>query len=432
MRNIVLIISSLIWLASSDVLGQDLQYYFVDDIYQRSYTNPALNNEKTAMIATGLSFNIGTDGPVYNDLLRKTVDGTFVLDPANGIEEMGPENNIWGGGSVHIIDASVDFKVFRISAGHAWKTNGFLQYSRDLAEIAAFGNGPYVGETKALGPAYDYINYNEIYLGMQRYIGPVSVGARIKRLSGVQAIQTENRKIDITTDDEIYALDVSSDYVVNSAGALDYFQLDSFDITYKSFSFDNFTSGNTGWAFDIGASVDLGDRIEVSLGVLDMGSITWDTDAKTLTSKKDQTFTGIDLSQYIGTDDDIIVEDSIRALLDFKETEGEFTSSLPTQVYLGGRLKLSDTWTVGALFHTTTFNEVSRTALALNATAKWKIVSAGVQYTARSESAFNIGINGSLKLGPVVGFLTMDNILAISDPKAVHYASFRAGLSISI
>lgn len=412
--------------------SQDLQYFFVEDTYQRSYTNPALLKEKTAMIASGLSTNIGTDGPVYNDLISKNEAGRFVLDVENGLENMSEQNNIFGGGSVHIIDASVDLKVFRVSAGHAWKANGFLQYSKDLAEIAAFGNAPYIGETKSIGPAYEYINYNEIYVGFQRYVGPVSIGARVKKLSGVQGIQTVNRKINITTDEEIYALQVESDYIVNSAGTLDYFQLDSFDLSYQSFSFDNFMSGNGGWAFDIGASMDLGDRVELSVGLLDIGSITWDQEATTLTSQRNQTFEGVDITQYIGTDDEIIVEDSIRALLDFEETQGSFSTTLPKQLYMGGRLRLTDMWTVGALLHTTTYQEKARTALALNATAKWKMIRLGVQYTARSEGYFNIGMNGSLHLGPVVGFVTADNIIAAASPLGVQYASFRAGVTVSL
>jgi len=86
--------------------SQDLQYFFVEDTYQRSYTNPALLKEKTAMIASGLSTNIGTDGPVYNDLISKNEAGRFVLDVENGLENMSEQNNIFGGGSVHIIDAS--------------------------------------------------------------------------------------------------------------------------------------------------------------------------------------------------------------------------------------------------------------------------------------------------------------------------------------
>ena len=429
--RLIVLFSSFITIVAP-LAAQDLQYFFVDDVYQRSYINPALNNEKTVMLASGLSTNIGTDGPVYNDLISKNDDGRIILDSEKGLASMNAQNNIFGGATVHTIDASVDLKVFRVSAGHAWKANGFLQYSKDLAEIATYGNAPYIGQTKAIGPAYEYTNYNEIYIGIQKYVGPVSIGARVKRLSGVQAIQTANRKIDITTDEEFYALQVESDYTVNSAGTLDYFELDSFDISTQKFSFDHFMSGNGGWAFDVGASFDLGDRLELSLGILDLGSITWDKDAKTLKSKKNQTFDGIDLTSYIGTDDDILVEDSIRALLDFEETSGAFSSTLPSQMYLGARLQLSDMWTVGALLHTTNYQEKTRMALALNATTKWKILRLGVQYTARSEGFFNIGLNGALHIGPVIGFLTADNILAIPDPFGVKYASFRAGVSVSL
>jgi len=432
MRILTIIIGLLILLSASST-AQDLQYYFVDDTYQRSYTNPALTNDNTLHLASGIAGSLGTDGPAFGSIASKDTEGKYTLDLQQAIDMMKPSQFIFGSQSIHTLDVSVDLKVFRISAGHAWKAHGILQYSRDLAEVATYGNAPYIGETKSIGPAYEYMNYNELYIGFQKYVGPVSVAARVKRLSGVQGLQTTASKIDITTDDEFYALTVDTDYTVNSAGGtLQYFDIDSLDVNLSRLSFDNFLSGNSGWAFDLGASMDLGDRLEVSLGLIDIGKINWDTESTELTSTKVQTFEGIDLTDYVLTDDDILLEDSIRALLDFEEKASTFSTTLPRQIYLGGRLRLSDTYTVGALLHTTTYQDKTRTALALNATATWGIARLGLQYTARSESAFNIGINGSLHVGPAIGFFTFENILALRQLTDTQYAALRLGLSVSI
>jgi len=161
-------------------------------------------------------------------------------------------------------------------------------------------------------------------------------------------------------------------------------------------------------------------------------STYWDTNATQLSSKKVQTFDGIDLTDYILTDDDIVLEDSIKALLDFEEQSATFSTALPRQVYVGGRLQLSDTYTVGALIHTTTYQDKTRTAIALNATATYGVARIGLQYTARSESAFNIGANAALHIGPVIGFMTFENILALTDLTKTRYAAVRAGISVSI
>ena len=431
--RLIATIALLLLAVTARVSAQDLQYYFVDDTYQRSYTNPALTNDNTIHIASGIAGSLGTDGPTFGSIAKKNEAGIYTINLEEGLADMKERPFIYGSQSVHTLDASVDLKVFRISAGHAWKAHGLLEYTRDLAEIATYGNAPYIGETKSLGPAYEYINYNELYLGIQKYVGPISVAARIKRLSGVQGLQTTRSKIDVTTDEEFYALTVDSDYTVNSAGnTLQYFDIDSLDVSLQGFSFDNFLSGNSGWAFDLGASFDLGERLELSLGLIDIGSINWDTNATQLSSKKVQTFDGIDLTDYILTDDDIVLEDSIKALLDFEEQSATFSTALPRQVYVGGRLQLSDTYTVGALIHTTTYQDKTRTAIALNATATYGVARIGLQYTARSESAFNIGANAALHIGPVIGFMTFENILALTDLTKTRYAAVRAGISVSI
>jgi len=425
-------ITVLIILYCSSLYSQDLQYFFVDDVFQRTYINPALHKDKMFSASSGLMTGIGTDGPVYNDLVNKNTEGKYILDLADAVNSMDDAHNIFFDGAVHTLDLGVNLKVFRLSAGHAWKSSGFLQYTKDFAEIAAFGNAPFVSETKSLGPQIQYFNYNELYIGFQKYIGPISIGAKIKRLSGVQGIKTEASKIDITTDEDFYALTVDSDYTLNSSGAIDYFALDSINFNFQRLSFDNFMKGNNGWAFDLGASFDIGERLELSLSMIDIGSITWDTNAKSLTSKKVQTFDGIDLTKFVGTDDEIIVEDSIRALLGFVESNGDFSTTLPSQIYIGAKFQLSELWTLGALIHRMNYGGIARNAFALNATTQISVFKVGVQYTARSESIFNIGINGSAKVGPVTGFLSLDNILSIPDPLATRHSSIRGGISVSL
>lgn len=424
-----LILSVTLWTVAS---SQDLQYFFVKDVFQRSYINPALNKQHTISVASGFMTGLGTDGPVYTDLVLKNDQDRYVINAANAVADMGERHNIYSDAAVHLLDLGLDLKVMRLSVGQAWKASGWLQYSRDLAEVGTFGNAPYIGEAKSIGPQFEYINYNELYLGMQRYIGPVSVGVKLKRLSGVQALQTVESRIDVTTGSDFYALTVDSDYTVNSSGTLSYFALDSLDFDIRSISYDNFMSANGGWAVDLGASFDLGDRLELSVSMLDIGSITWDEDATNLRSDKVQTFDGLDLSSYIGSDDQLVVEDSLRALLDFEETATSFKTTLPAQIYIGARLRLSDLWTVGALIHTMKYGDVRRSAFALNATTKISIFDIGMQYTARSESLFNIGLNGSAKIGPVTGFFAVDNVLVARGFLENQHSNVRLGLSLGI
>ena len=419
-------------LITNIAVSQNINYFFIEDIYQRSYFNPALNDEGKISIASGLGVDFITNGPSINDFIIDGPNGNLILSPANAIESMNDVNDLYGSSSVNTFDASIKLPFVRLSIGHAWKANGWMSYTKDLANFVTFGNGPFVGETLNLGPQIDYINYNELYLGAQKTFGPLSIGVRAKRLNGVEAIKTGNNIIDLTTSDDIYQLTLESDFEMMSSNAFNYTDIDDFDLNIENFSFDNFFSKNGGWAFDIGASLSMGDRLELSMSIIDVGSINWDVDPKIYSSKEIQYFDGIDIANYINSDDEIVILDSIENLLDLTETDTEFSTTLPTQIYLGARFKISDLWTVGGLIQSVGNGDRRANVLGLNATARvYSWLSAGVLYSAKTGNPANIGLSIKASAGPVIGFLSTDNVLNAGTFDGKN-SNFRAGLSLRI
>lgn len=431
--NISKIISLAAFVLFTNVaIGQNINYFFIEDIYQRSYFNPALNDEGNISISTGLGLDFMTTGPSIGDFIIDGPNGNLLLSPANAIASMNDVNDIFGSSSINTFDASVNTPFFRVSVGHAWRASGWMSYTKDLANFVTFGNGQFVGETLNLAPQIDYLNYNEVYLGVQKSFGPLSVGVKVKRLNGVETIRTENSKIDLTTSEDIYQLTLDTDFEMLASSAFNYTDIDDFDFEIQNFSFDNFFSNNGGWAFDLGASLSVGDRVELSLSVLDIGSINWDVDPKRYTSSGTQSFDGIDIANYINTDDEIVVLDSIESLLDISESNEAFSTTLPTQIYLGARFKINNFWSVGAIIQSVGNGDRRSNALGLNATANvYKWLSAGVLYSAKTGNAANFGLSLKAQLGPVIGFLSTDNILNAGSYDGKN-SNFRAGLSLRI
>lgn len=412
--------------------SQNLHYYFINNTFQRSYFNPALNNKHHFSFASGLGLDFTTNGPGISDVTTKTPSGGLLISASNAIEKMNEVNDIYGYTSVNTFDASINVPFFRVSVGHAWKAQAWMSYTKDLAEFVTNGNGGFVGETMSLSPQIDYINYNEIYLGLQKMVGPLSVGFKVKRLSGVEAIRTGNHKIDLTTSDDIYQLTLDTDFELSSSQAFTYTDIENFDLNVENFSFDNFMQNNGGWAFDLGASLSIGERLELSLSILDIGSINWDVDPKTYTSNQVQTFDGIDVSQYITSDEEFVILDSIEALLELEETNGGFKTTLPSKIYLGGRFKISDLWSVGALIQSNGSGDRRANVVAFNATTQlYKFLSVGALYSIKSGNAANLGLHTAITVGPVVGFLSTDNLLKIGSFKSTN-SNIRAGISIQI
>ena len=416
----------------SAIQGQNLHYFFIDDIYQRSYFNPALDNQNKIRIASGLGFDFSTNGPSISDITVKNPDGGLIVSASNAIPAMNEINDLFGHTSVNTIDVSINTSFLRISAGHAWKAQAWMEYTKDLGEFVTNGNAAFVGETLNLGPQLDYINYNEVYLGLQKSFGGLSIGARIKRLSGVESIRTENSQVDLTTSDDIYQLTLTSDYELRSSRAFNYEDIRNFSLDVENFSFDNFMSNNGGWAFDFGASLDVGDKLELSLGVVDVGSINWDVDPKIFRSNEVQHFDGIDVSQYITSDEEFVILDSLEALLDLEESQEEFSTTLPAKIYLGGRLKISDSWSVGALIQSNGSGDRRANVIALNGTIKLnKFLSAGVLYSIKNGDPANIGLHTAFNLGPVVAFLSSDNVINFGSFNSTN-GNIRLGVSVQI
>ena len=428
-RYIVTVTFFLIWGAS---YGQNLHYFFIDDVYQRSYFNPALHDNHTVSISTGLGLDFFTNGPSLSDITNENPSGGLIISAEDAIASMGDVNDLFGYTSLNTLDISVNTPLFRVSAGHAWKAQAWLEYPKDLAEFITYGNGPYVGETLSISPQIDYLNYHEVYLGFQKDFGPWSVGVRFKRLSGLQTVRTENAQIDLTTSDDIYQIRLDTDFEIRSSSALVYNDIDDFDLDVENISFDNFLSNNAGWAIDLGASLKVSDALELSLGMIDIGGIEWDVNPKIYTSKKVQTFDGIDVSEYITSDDEFVILDSIEVLLDLEETNEAFSTTLPMKIFLGCTFELNDMWTFGGLIQSNGSGDRRSNVLALNATARvFKFLSVGGMYSIKQGNPANIGLFGSFYMGPVVAFLSMDNVVKVGSFDSKN-ANARFGLTVQI
>lgn len=434
MKNIYFLITTLCIISFSiqQSVAQGNGYFFIDDIYQRSYFNPALNDSEALTIASGFGVDFNTNGPGLSDFLIENDEGGLLISAANAIPDMNAANDIFGNASINTIDVSIPTSFGNISIGHAWKATGWFQYTQDLASFVTFGNGNFIGETLQLAPNIDYQNYNEIYIGYQKSFGPLSIGARVKKLNGVETISTnEGSTISLFTSNDIYQLTLESDFELRTSQAFTFNNLEDFDLNLQGFSTNNLFSNNGGWAFDLGASIDIG-KLELSASIVDIGSINWDAQTTIFSSNTTSTFEGIDVGEFINTEDGFVVLDSVEALLGLEESDASFSSSLPSQINLGVIYSINDQWAIGALARSIGTGDRNYSVLSFNvSTAINTYIHLGATYSIINGTTSNIGLNGKLKIGPVSAFLSSDNILQFADFRG-QSSSLRAGLSISL
>lgn len=415
---------------------QDIGLHFMD-VWQQNRTNPAhFSDNKISVGLVSVYSTTVVEGFTFDDIVR-TENGQRILDIDAAIKSMQDQNSLEQYLSVETLNIGLNFGKIGVSLSHAFRFDAIYDYPKTFPQTIFQGNAQFVGETVEIGSSINFNAYNEFALGLAYQTEKFNVGARIKYLSGVAAGQTNNDRnnISLYTDPDIYQLTLNADYELQTAGFLEYNDINDVELTFSP-SAEDFTLGgdNTGVAFDIGAEVDLG-KLQLSASILDIGSIEYTGNAKTYSTQGTFTYDGLDISDAITGGEEVDFEaalDTIQSIFEVKETASNFTTNLAPQAYLSARYALTEKITVGALYYGR-FSELNtRTVIALSGQMKLgKIATVGANYAIINDKFTNIGLNASAKIGPVQVFALTDNVIGLATQKDGEVINFRVGLGLA-
>ena len=413
---------------------QNIGLHFMD-VWQQNQTNPAhFGKNKINIGLASLYSNTIVEGITFNDIIRSE-NGQSILDIDAAIANMNDQNSIDQYLSVETLNIGINLGKIGLSLSHALKVDAFFDYPKAFPQAIFQGNAQFIGETVEIGSSVNLNTYNEIALGLAYQAEKFSIGARIKYLSGVGGAKTnpERNSASIYTDADIYQLTLNADYELQTAGFLEYNDINDFELQFAP-SGESLKLGgdNTGLAFDLGAEVNLG-KLHLSASVLDIGSIEYTDNAKSYSTKGSFAYDGVDISRAI-TGEDIDFQsslDTLQKIFEVTKTEQAFTVNLAPQAYVSAKYDLTEKLTVGALYYGRFSDNNARTVIALSGQMKLgKIASAGVTYSIIDDKFTNIGINSAIKLGPIQIFALTDNLIGTLTQKDGEVINFRAGLNL--
>lgn len=416
---------------------QNIGLHFMD-IWQQNRTNPAYNaNHKVNIGLANVYSNTVFQGSILTDALS-TVNGKNIFDVNTALQNMEAENSFSQNLSIETLNLGLRFGKVGLSLSHASHVNLDIFYPKALPQLVFQGNSQFIGETIDIAPNTDILSYNEFALGASYHLDKFSIGARIKRLIGVGALQTnqDRKSATLYTDPDIYQLTLTTDYEVLSSNLLSAISLDTFNLDFTPSATDiSFSSKNTGIAFDLGAEVNL-NKLQIAASILDIGSIEWLENAKSFASKGTYTYDGLvisDLSQEgIDFENDI---DTLKQIFKIEETEvtSGFKTTLAPQLYVSGKYKINKNIAVGALYYSRLSDVNKKSAIALNGQFKIKkFLTTGLTYAIIDDQYTNLGLNAALKLGPIQLYALTDNILGIVKPTVNDNINLRFGLNVLI
>jgi hypothetical protein len=401
-------------------------------IPQSTYLNPALMPTCRVYVSlpalSSTTIQFGHTGFNPYQVLESRNDTTFI-NFNSIVNNLAKNNLVYFNLSEELLSFS-----FKIKNKHYFsfnvteKINLNFYYPKSLMEFAYKGNGALIDQSITLDPALDFNYYSEYALGYANNINEkISVGARLKLLSGKLDVNTGNTDIKLTTTGEMYDITAIGKIELNTSipsELRDTNNLDNIDslLSDKDFLKDLiFMKNNLGGAIDLGITYKPTEKMTVGLSVIDLGFINWKNDPLNYVSTNDNatfTFTGIDIAPLIAGSDSAFNErmdnllDSVKDIFEIDSTYNSYTTWLPTKIYLTFKYDISPKTSFGAGAKLTFINKKLSPSFHVYALHKFShIFQATINYSIAYRNYSNLGFGFALTLSPFQFYLTTDNLL---------------------
>ena len=411
-----------------------------NDVFYHSFNsplstrlNPALFPYESSFYLTMPRIGAGLQMPFsYNELglkYNQQTDTTYV--DLNHIIDLIHKQGTWIGLNAEVDALGFGFKVknFAVNFSSGARINSNLTIPLNALHLLTDGNtGQYA--TLDMGTQDFFVAQAYLYssLGLAYTFPkiPLTVGARLNILDGVQNVTSDNLSLVLTNLDN-KTINLQADYMAHTAGIIAFENYKGADGTdTMSISYDTTLPLNLGYTFDIGVKYDW-KGFSFSASLVDFGpGIEWSSNVKKIIPKHQNqviTFEGIDLGQInITLDEDGKPSaykldstylqgfvDSLKNMIATVEDGESYWSGVPTRMYLGASYTLGRILRVGALFHGewnrgilytgNTFRHSTSLSATLNL-ANWLEVSVAdaITYDGNKTSLFSPGIGVSLNL----------------------------------
>lgn len=427
---------------------QNFSLYHMESLPQRSTLNPALLPD--------CKWFVGFPG--FNSLGFQATNSGFNLNAINNAIVVKPNGNF--------LDLNAMLDVFSrqnylsLKADQTWAHFGFrakkhffsanvtdkagfkFGYPKDLFRFIIDGNGgPNLGETFDFRFSADAYHYREYGIGYgYKLNNKLTIGAKVKYLRGISRIELKEASLKVRTRPDDYAFEVSSNVELNVASSLGQFitadgsspVMDGAGL-YKGIK-------NKGWGLDLGAEYAATDRLKLSAGLIDLGSIKWVQNTASLVSANPAAtfvYDGFKISSSdTAVDADLFFDklaDSLSGLFGLDTLRRSFRSSLSTELMLGASYALRKNLKLNALFYGDVYNKRLMGGLTLG--LFWrpvKMFSLSLNNTFYGRAWLNPGFCMAFNAGAVQTYLASENFLAPLMPGSARGSSVRVGWNFTM
>jgi hypothetical protein len=434
---------------SLDANSQPNTLYFMDMVHQSDNINPAnqncCNGFYSLPVISGFGINLLNSGFDYNDLIHfgsGNLADSLIIDIDNVKSKLGKKNYVLNEINIPIFGfgfhSGRSFLSFEISN----KTKTFIAYPENLIALTS-GNAKFIGANNPatinkFGP--NLLNYYEFAFGWSREITKkLTLGAKLKVLSGTVALQQKKSDFKLTTADTTYAMSLQTDLNYNISAPVEFSYDENGMINDANYNSSNIvkdiTPGkNYGLAIDFGAIYQLTEKIKLYGSITDLGFIRWGTNSTNIFQKGTFEYKGLSLDSVWTQSDYNELQawgDSLTNFFKFEHADTKFTTSLNSNIFIGGSYEITPFLSLALLSRTSLYNKSLHQAFTFSANFKpLKTLSASLSYSAMNREYKNVGLGLSYRLGPIQLYVVTDNIYTAFMPKNSKIVNVMMGFNM--
>ncbi|MCK5134497.1 MAG: hypothetical protein KAR19_01820 [Bacteroidales bacterium] len=437
--TIIPILPFILLLVSIPVAGQQSNtFYLMHQVPQSNLLNPAVQLQcKWYVGIPGLAsshFSYNNTAFTYNDLAGSNtwnIDGVF--DQMHRVDLFAAE------ALLNLVSVGYRYKSLYFTFNIIEKTHVYQTVPKDLAEMALYGNGPFIGETTRFNATRSAGYYNREYsLGISKVMDQNwTVGLRGKLLFGKANLYSSRSDIDFTTRENNFDLLLEGDYTLNSSFPVTITQdaegnIDGITLNEINYVRMLLNRGNPGFAFDLGIIYRYDDRITLSASLLDVGMIRWRTDLNNVSGAGSFEYVGADPGTDIISFDFLAdIRDSLLNSFDVSVSQAPYFSYLPAQLFLGGSFHIRENIKLGLVNRNVIFHSKAHSSVTLSANADLADrILATVSWSYLNNSIKNIGAGLAYHGKGFQLHLVSDNLLGFFYPFDTRSVNLRAGFNV--
>jgi outer membrane protein OmpA-like peptidoglycan-associated protein len=436
----IVIITAMLVSPNQAYAQQDFGIQGMDMVPQRTAINPGFIPKPQLYIGFAPIFNNihltgGHSGFAYSKLIQKDGDSLLInMDDALG--SMANTNYLSFNAAIDLIAFGIGNGKYYFKFNMTERVQVRMLYPKSLMNFAWRGNGAFLGETVDFSSLNANVSHFREYgftYARNFLEGDLSVGITGKYLYGMENVSTDNRQLDIQTDENTFDITANTDFTLNSSGVLSddpFADLDQDAARYL------FMRNNHGFAFDIGASYNINERFTVAASGLDIGAMYWANDpVNQEISNANFTYQGVDLSVLLNQNDssDVFQNliDTLSSTFNPVEDSASYNYMLPSRMYVSGFYNFKEKHQVGAHFYGEFYKGHFEPGFAIQYTGKFTdIFSVSATYSYFNRDFTNLGVSFALTAGAWQLFFGMDNIIAPIIPQHSKNFHLHTGMNL--